>query len=69
MIEKIFETAGGTLEIAYNLKVHQASVDRWKKDGIPEKHWQYFVGKGITPQEIYDANMGTRDENNNGKDA
>lgn len=60
----ILNKVGGTLEIAYNLKIHQVTIERWRKIGIPEKHWGWFVGKGIAVEDLYKFNQDCRNETN-----
>ena len=62
-IKNILERCGGTLEVAYRLKIHQLSVERWKKNGIPEEHWGLIKELGdVTVNELHKANQGIRND-------
>lgn len=56
----IIQKLGGSLEVAYGTKVHQISVDRWAKEGIPPKHWQWFIEQGVSAEELYKFNQERR---------
>ena len=61
-IQDIYSLApGGTTEIAYKLKIHPRSVERWLRAGIPDKYWnklhEHF---GVTPFECFKVNAKIR---------
>lgn len=41
-IQDLFDKAGGAWKLAGELNIHQWSVERWKKNGVPYKHWDYL---------------------------
>ncbi len=42
-IEDLFDISNGTARIAVALGVHQLSVQRWRKIGIPLKYWEQLI--------------------------
>lgn len=66
MVKKVFEVienAGGSLKLAYELKLHQYTVERWKKHGIPIRYWEHLEKKyGYEPGEIQMINRKLREQ-------
>lgn len=57
-ILEIIEKCGGSLEIAYKLKLSQAYVSsKWPQRGIPLKYWEdlMLIG-GLSIEELWRAN-------------
>lgn len=44
-ITELFEHSGGSIEIARFLKIHQNNVERWKKWGIPYRHFDSLISR------------------------
>lgn len=42
----------GTARIAADLGIHQLTVERWRKRGIPWKYWEKLI-------DLYDLDSGT----------
>ena len=42
-VEDFFAQAGGAVHIAAALDLNQWTVERWKKHGIPGRHWSKLV--------------------------
>lgn len=42
-IDDLFELAGGSVQVAALLGKNQWVVDRWKKTGIPHRHWKLLI--------------------------
>lgn len=47
-ISDLIEKAGGSLKIAYDIGVHQYTVLRWRKHGVPKKYFPYFEKRGVS---------------------
>lgn len=60
MVKKVFEiieNAGGSIKLAYELNVHQYTIERWKRFGIPPKYWSFLQKKyGVTASELLNMN-------------
>ena len=53
-VAEFIEKAGGATALAARLHVHQFTVDRWRKNGIPMKYWEPLIETfGTTPAELY----------------
>lgn len=44
-IQELFDRAGGAWKLAGEIGVHQWTIERWKKSGIPFKHWETLEKK------------------------
>ena len=56
-LQELFELCGGASKIAFEIGIHQFSVERWRKTGIPAKHWPVlFRLSDATPAEVYSLN-------------
>lgn len=53
-INELFKRAGGSAHIAAKLDLHQHSVNRWRKNGVPVYYWEY-LGKlaGLSIEDMY----------------
>lgn len=53
-VGEFIEHIGGSLKLAAKFNIHQYTVDRWRKTGIPQKYWE-ALGKSykVTPGELY----------------
>lgn len=52
-VEDFFSHAGGAVHVAAALDLNQWTVERWKKCGIPGKHWAKLVKSyDISPEVI-----------------
>ena len=59
-VDKIIEILGGASFLSYKLKVHQITVLRWEKKGVPKKYWKDIIGlsKGrITAETLLNARV------------
>lgn len=56
--QDIYDLAkGGVTEIAYKLKVHPRTVERWSKFGIPESYWpKLHELYGVMPIQCFKLN-------------
>lgn len=54
-VQDLYDLApGGVTEIAYKLKIHYRTVERWRIAGIPDRyHEQLNKLFGATPFELY----------------
>ena len=61
-VQDIYDLAkGGSMEIAYKLQVHSRTVERWPRQGIPDKYWQQLHELyGVTPLECFKLNARIR---------
>ena len=57
-LETIYKRLGGPIQVAVELKLHQWTVERWRVQGIPQKHWDYITKKlkDVTVSDIYAIN-------------
>lgn len=56
-IEDIFTKFNGPIYLAAALNLHQWTVERWRKTGIPQKYWNFLIKKvDITPGELLSIN-------------
>lgn len=57
-LETIYKRLGGVLVIMKDLNLHQFTVERWRVQGIPQKHWDYVTRKlkDVTVSDIYAIN-------------
>ena len=66
-VRDILEACGGSLEVAYRLSLHQATVEAWERGGVPEKHWtglmQLDRSGGLSPAVIHLVNEEVRSSN------
>lgn len=53
-IEDLFREANGTVNVAVNLGLHQWTVERWRKIGIPIKYWEKLIKLyDLTPATLF----------------
>lgn len=53
-INELFIKAGGPARIAVAFDLHQYTIERWRKHGVPVKYWDKLQKLyGITPAELY----------------
>lgn len=53
-IQDLYTAAGGATKLAAELDLHAATVENWKRAGIPTKYWeQLFNLYDILPMESY----------------
>jgi hypothetical protein len=58
-VKELFDKAGGTQKLAYNLDLNQWTVLRWEKTGIPFKYWKTLIEKfKVTPDELTNMSHG-----------
>ena len=63
-IEDLFIKAGGSVDIAAFLRLHQWTVDRWVNLGIPRKHWKALSKKyKVTSFELHMITEKAREAN------
>lgn len=63
-IEDLFKKAGGSIHVAAALNVHQQTVVRWLKTGIPGHNWGNLAKiYGITPNELFAISEKAKQEN------
>jgi hypothetical protein len=57
-LETIYKRLGGVITIMKDLNLHQFTVERWRVQGIPQKHWDYVTRKlkDVTVSDIYNIN-------------
>lgn len=57
-LEEIFKRLGGPTQVALDLKCHQFTIERWRKQGIPQKHWDFLLRKlkDISVADLYTIN-------------
>lgn len=59
-IETLLETSSAL--IASKISAHQISVQRWKKQGIPWKYWDFLIKTfKITLEELHEFNKSPKD--------
>lgn len=64
-LEALFETAGGAINIAVKLKLHQLTVERWRRHGIPQKWWtQLIKAYELSPELLHSINQRVRERRN-----
>lgn len=57
--EKLIEAAGGEVQLAAKLELHQMTVEAWRKrrSGIPHKHWSKIIALlKVSPDELHAIN-------------
>lgn len=59
--ETLLEICGGSLELAYQLKIRQQTVESWAKIGIPQKYWSDICSladnaKLVNPTSLFKLN-------------
>lgn len=42
-VSDLFSRAGGSVQVAAAIDRNQYTVERWKKFGIPRKHWKILI--------------------------
>lgn len=53
-LQDLFDLAGSSTKLAANLDLHVNTVERWRRTGIPLKHWDNICDSyNITPAELY----------------
>ena len=53
-MDELFEFFGGANAFSGKLGLHQYTVDRWKKYGIPQKYWEQIANEtNLTVQDIF----------------
>lgn len=64
-LEELFTNAHGAIEVARKLGLHQLTVERWRKFGIPYK-WFEGLAKHykLTPEEFTVINRNVRARKN-----
>jgi hypothetical protein len=56
-VRNIVESAGGLIELSYELELTNNAVRSWFVRGIPRRYWKRLSQKiGVTTQEIEKAN-------------
>ena len=57
-MQDVYDLArGGVMEIAYTLKVHYRTVERWRLHGVPDSYWSELHRiYGVTPYELFKLN-------------
>lgn len=56
-VADIIKSAGGCEAIAQARSLSASAVEKWRRNGIPDSHWSYFVENQIaTPDELFAAN-------------
>lgn len=64
-IQELFEKAGGSWKLAGAIGVHQWTVERWKRSGIPYKHWLFLQQYcKVTPNDLDQINRKIRNIKN-----
>lgn len=57
-IQELFNKAGGAWKLAGEYNVHQFTVERWARNGIPPKYWMPLIKKyRITLEQIEQINQ------------
>ena len=57
-IKDLFKAAGGTAVLAAKFGLHQHTVDRWEKNGIPIYYWDVLSKRcGFTIEELFRMNL------------
>jgi hypothetical protein len=60
-LEELFKLAGGSVHVASLLNLNQYSVDRWDRNGIPQKHWGKLAAKyGLDVDTLYAISQGCK---------
>lgn len=50
----LLESVGGAARLAARLEIHQFTVDRWIKNGIPVKYWEQIIKlSGVSAETLY----------------
>ena len=50
----LLESLGGAARLASRLDIHQFTVDRWIKNGIPVKYWEQIIKlSGVSAETLY----------------
>jgi len=56
-IDNLLTSLGGSCKLALRLGVHQFTVERWARQGIPLKYWDTLIKLcDITPAELFAIN-------------
>lgn len=64
-IKKIVEKLGGGAKSAVRFNVHQYTIDRWCKTGIPLKYWDDIIAEtGVKASDLYTANKNATQSKN-----
>lgn len=54
----LLESVGGAARLAARLKIHQFTVDRWIKNGVPVKYWKQIMElSGASPEVLYSVSQ------------
>lgn len=64
-LQDLFDVAGGSAQIAADIKLSQYSVQRWRINGVPQKHWSTLCDLyEIAPIQLYNISEHCRSINN-----
>jgi transposase-like protein len=60
-VQDVYDLGGGVMQVAADLKVHSRTIERWVKEGIPERyHIDLCDLYGCTPIELYKLSLKIR---------
>jgi hypothetical protein len=64
-LEDIYNVARGAAQMAADLGVHQFTVERWRRTGIPLKYWELLIKLyALTPAQLFLIDKKCREKNN-----
>ena len=59
--DDLIARAGTEEKLAIFFKMHTFSIQRWARNGIPNKYWEELIRKyEVTPAELYTVNQNIR---------